>query len=335
MVVPFAAAYLSVAPLHALLYDVVLYNAKYYRLGRGLPFPTLSFGPRFEDIVVYLLPIVLVLSLLVAVRSLSGRQTQDKKVVADSPIWVNVLIAFGVTAAVMYLKGIVRISAGQMYASIIPCVLLAAVLFQHREVLGVPLRSLYAITVVLFFWTAESAAQFKLFQGWHLQAIVINWLVTPTHQPPQPPFTSWCNEATPITRGLCFLLDGNRIQTVNYLDEHTGPEDYLYVGLSHHDRIRVGDSILYYAAQRIPAVHWTQFDPFLENRADIQLDMIRDLEKNRPPYIVLDSEFELTFEPNGSSISTHVHLLDDYISEHYVPVKSFGPMDILKNRALP
>ena len=48
-IVPAAIAYLSVAPIHDLLYDVVIYMAKYYRAGRALPFPKLQLGPLFPE----------------------------------------------------------------------------------------------------------------------------------------------------------------------------------------------------------------------------------------------------------------------------------------------
>ena len=86
----------------------------------------------------------------------------------------------------------------------------------------------------------------------------------------------------------------------------------------------------YFAAQRLPAVKWTEFDPFLENRADIQQEMIAELEQHKPPYVVLDSEYDKAWEPNGSSVSTGVHLLDDYISAHYKTVEQYGELTILQ-----
>jgi hypothetical protein len=80
----------------------------------------------------------------------------------------------------------------------------------------------------------------------------------------------------------------------------------------------------------LPATKWSHFDPFLQNRADIQSEMIADLERNKPPYVVLDTEFEQAHEPNGSSVSTGVHLLDDYLQSHYSFAMRFGAMTILK-----
>jgi len=329
-VVPAALAYLSVAPLHDLLYDVVIYNAKYYRFGRGLPLPKLVFGEAFENIVVYVLPVLIALGLWMAIDYSLRRRKETNASVVRLPEWVNLLIAASITAAFLYVKGIVRLSAGQMYGSTMPCILVAAILFQHRAELNIWLRGVFAAAVVLFIATAVSATDVRLVNGRHLRPLVVNWLVSPNRQPPWPPYRSLCQSGTPITRGMCFLLDPDRMKTVEYVDAHTTPADTLYVGLSHHDRIYMNDNLTYFAAQRIPATRWTQFDPFLENRADIQREMISDLEHNRPPYVVLDSEFENAGEPNGSSISTGVHLLDNYIAAHYSAVERFGEMTILK-----
>jgi hypothetical protein len=54
--------------------------------------------------------------------------------------------------------------------------------------------------------------------------------------------------------------------------------------------------------------------------------MVDELERNTPPYIVLDSEFELSREPNDSSKSSGVTLLDRYIHDNYQPSETFGTM---------
>jgi hypothetical protein len=329
VVAPPAIAYLSVAPLHDFLFDVVLYNAKYYRAGRGLPFPPLGFGPRFQDVVVYVLPVLLGLSLYAFIRWLVVRH-RSGDTHAGIPLWISSLCAFTVAAAVMYPKGLIRVGAGQMYGAILPCVLLAAVLYQHRLSLRTPARVLLAAALTLFIATGAAAAKNDLFNGRHMKPVLARWIVSPARRAHRPPYDQWCAIGNPVTRGICFLVDNDHIQAVQYLDAHTRPADTLYVGLPHHDRIFINDNITYFAAQRLPATRWTQFDPFLENSADIQQQMISDLERNRPPYVALDSEFEGMGEPNGSSVSTGVHLLDDYIAAHYTPVQRYGEMTIFK-----
>lgn len=50
------------------------------------------------------------------------------------------LITFGLLALVMYFKGIVRVSLIHMFLSILPSLLLIAVLFQHRMTFVRPIR---------------------------------------------------------------------------------------------------------------------------------------------------------------------------------------------------
>jgi dolichyl-phosphate-mannose-protein mannosyltransferase len=337
-VTPAAIAYLAVAPLHDLLYDVVLYMAKYYRAGRGLPFPKPQLGPTFGYNVIYLTPIFMVLGFWVVARwVMTGRKTAANESAAQTLDRMNLLVAFGVAVGMVWMRGLIRVGSG-MIVGYMACVLLASVLLKHRAELNIWLRGVLTVTASLFVLTAISSAQGELFNGnslhgpMHLKPMVINWVLTPNRQPPSPAFRGWCHESTPITRGFCFLLDEDHIQTVRYLDAHTRPGDYLYVGLDRHDRIFINDMITYFAVQRLPAVHWVQFDPFLQNRADIQQEMIEELERNKPPYVVLNSEFDNSSEPNGSSFHSGVFLLDDYISSHYAFTKRFGEMTILERR---
>jgi hypothetical protein len=232
----------------------------------------------------------------------------------------------------MYARGLVRIAIGHLNVSLMPCVLIGALLFQHRASFNVWMRSLLMVTLALFGLTALSSAQNQLVDRGHLRPLALNWILTPHRQPPDPAFRSWCSDGTPVTRGFCYLVDDHRIETIRYLKAHTKPQDFLYVGLTHHDRILMNDNIIYFAVQRLPAVRWSQLDPFVENLADIQEDMIGGFEQHKPPYIVLDSEFENSWEPNGSALSTGVHLLDDYIAAHYKAVQQYGVFTILQRQ---
>jgi hypothetical protein len=63
--------------------------------------------------------------------------------------------------------------------------------------------------------------------------------------------------------------------------------------------------------------------------------MVQELERNAPPYIVLDSEFESMHEQNDSSKSSGVTLLDEYIHNKYQPIETFGIMSIWQRKHSP
>jgi len=326
--IPPAIAYLAVAPAHAMLHDVFIYNAKYYRLGRGLPFPRIH-RANFADIIVYAFPVFICLGLYAGGRWWAG-QRRPATARTPMPTWIFSLVAFSLLAAVMYSKGLVRTGAGPLYMTVAPCALIAAVLCARLKEFAIAVRVGVVLLVVLFLMGGLSALWQQIRLGHSQRTSTLRWIVSPSTQTPRPPFDRWCREKNPITRGFCYVLDDDHIQTVEFIEQHTRPGDTLYVGLPHHDRIWVADNITYFATQRLPATKWTQFEPLLQTRADIQREMKSELERSKPPYIVLDSEFDNSSEPNGSSLHSGVFLLDDYISSHYVFVQRFGEMTILE-----
>lgn len=323
--VPALIAYLRVAPIHDVLYDIVLYPARYYHAARHMPWPRLQ-RTSLADCEVYVLPVLMLFALYPAVRKIWRRSEQTSSVAG----WINLLVAFSMAAIVLYMKGSVRPGAGQMFTSTMPSIFLLAVLFQHRERFALPGRAVLWIAAFLLFIFGCAGVQAKLAFERQTSSSTLKWILAPAHQAPLPPYREWCDQKTPITTGFCFLLDNDHIRTMEYIEAHTRPGDTLYVGLTHHDRVFANDNILYFATQRLPATKWSHFDPFLQNRADIQQEMIGELGRNAPPYIVLDSEFEQMHEPNGSSVSTGVHLLDDYIASHYAVVQRYGELTILE-----
>jgi len=206
--------------------------------------------------------------------------------------------------------------------------LLIAVLFEHRLVFP----RLVRVIVVGVAWLSAAAAGWSAFH--EVRRLQVDDLSLP-----QGIFESvtgnvsdleagWCKLSNPLTRGMCFLADDERIQAIEYIDSHTSPDRRLYVGLTSHDRIFANDNLTYFGAQRLPATMWSHFDPGLQNSYEIQAEIVRELEASAPPYIVLDAEWDEMREPNGSSLSSGVTLLDNYLHRSYRVVEDYGTLSI-------
>ena len=324
LTLPPALYYLSVAPFAALVHDVILFPRRYYFAGRNLPFPGMTLK-ELENLGIYLPLAIAAISLYVLVQPLLGNGG-DTPPSSQGRRWRGFLVTFGLLLVVMYLKGLVRVSPAQLYLAIIPSLLLIAVLFQHRSAFARPVRIFITCLMGLSFIPAawSSLHEIRLEQLRHLSVA----------ETPQTDIqTAWCKFANPLTRGVCFLPEDDRIHAVEFISSHTRPGQPLYSGLKHHDRVFANDNIIYFATGRLPATHWSHFDPDLQNRFDIQTQMIRELEQNPPPYITLDSEFDLVREPNDSSKSSGVTLLDDYVREKYEPSETFGTISIWHRRS--
>jgi hypothetical protein len=326
---PPALYYLSVAPLRPLIHDVVLFPSKYYRRARHLPFPAISLVD-FDNFAVCL-PIAAVGISLYAVVA-DRLRARDNKAPAQSELeqqrQCGFLIAFGLLALVMYFKGFVRIAVFQMYLAITPSLLLAAALFQQRFTFRRPVR----VSIMLLVWLSLLSPAWcslreigDLYQQ-HSSLPQSVW--SAARRTTRAIETTWCRTTNSATRGLCFLPEDDRIQTVEFIDSHTSPDQKLFVGVTHHDRIFVNDNLIYFASHRLPATRWSHFDPDLQNRYEIQVQIVQEFEVNIPPYVVLDSEFDRINEPNDSSRSSGVTLLDEYLHKNYQYTQTFGRMSI-------
>jgi hypothetical protein len=322
--------YLSVATLHPFIHDIILYPVKYYRRGRSLPFPPIPVN-GIENLADYLPIAIIGISLYVAIvrRFKVHKSTKlNPEGIPKEQEMRGFLIMFGLLALAMYLKGFVRISPVQLYLCTVPSLLLLAVLFQHRMTLP---RSLH-FSITCLVWLSVLAATSSSIHAIQAQcgqhSFVLESLLSSARQTTPEAKTAWCRVTNALTKGLCFTPEDDRIQTIEFIDNHTRPGQPLFVGLAKHDKIFANDNLIYFAAQRLPATRWSQFDPDLQNREDIQRQMVHELEVTTPPYVVLDSEFELLHEPNDSSISTGVTLLDEYLHGKYKHIETFGTLSI-------
>jgi hypothetical protein len=327
---PPALYYLAVAPIHPLIRDIILFSVRYYHSSRNLPFPGI-YPKSLENIEIYLPIVVAAVSLYIAVALHLERRAEgasNSKSISEDRNWQGFLLTFGLLTLVMYCKGLVRVGLAQMYLSIVPSFLLIAVLFQHRWTF----QRLGRISIVCFVWLSVLATTwatlhvFKLFYVEHLS--VLERMVSVSRGTSSESETAWCKTANPLTKGFCFLPEGDRIQTIEFIDSHTRPDQQLYVGTTRHDRIFANDNLTYFATLRMPATRWSHFDPNLQNSYDTQTQMVQELEVNAPPYIVLDSEFDLVREPNDSSKSSGVTLLDEYLRKKYRRAETFGEMSV-------
>ena len=140
---------------------------------------------------------------------------------------------------------------------------------------------------------------------------------------------SLCATPSGIPRIQCLSLDADRAEATRFVIANTRADERIFVGLTRHDKILINDTAMYFAAGRLPATRWHQFDPGLQTRADIQSEIIAELQAGRVRYVVLESHWDEKVEPNDSARSSDIHILDDYIRAFYQPVKTYGKVSVL------
>jgi hypothetical protein len=287
-------------------FQVIEFGATKYPLYRRLPFPNLHSG--LIDLGVYLPILVLVLCFLVLA---SWRE------------WVGgvsrtLFLSIGL-CIVLYFKGIVRVSSLHMSASIIfSFVVLAPLIGRVSENWTKATATLRVLSAVTFVVVASLTiiglvSSVRSSVAWSIaKAAILN------HSPADSRRVS----------GL-FLVDEDEFEAADYIRTHNKNRFPVFVGAGRHDKIFVNDVFFYFLAERDPATKWYDFNPGLQTTAPIQAQIIADLIANKSEYIILTGKFDNVEEPNLSSVSSGVNMLDNYFERKCASIWSHGTYSVL------
>lgn len=325
--IPVAAAYVSNGVLQDFLFDVVYFPVEYYRRMRTMPFPHLDTVLEAPAQIGIYLPFFVWLSALSVV--LFGRRSPKRPEAIGARHWIMLLL--GLLSAIFYLKGLVRPSLVQLALSIVPALMLSAMLFQakRRSLDRLPAIAASAGLVIVLLPTFVAT----VVDGYAMVQNAI-WITQPSTWSAAgaqtPAGLASCWPVSGLQRAACFEIDQARADAVRYVEAHTRPNDVIFVGLSHHDRILGNDMPFYFIGGWTPATKWYHFDPALQTSKEIQTEMIGNLQATKPHYVVLESEWEDFDESNESAVSRGVTLLDDFLRSNFQPVQVFGKLTVLR-----
>lgn len=115
---------------------------------------------------------------------------------------------------------------------------------------------------------------------------------------------------------------------IRYVREQTSANDALYSGAADHSRLVISDSLIYFLTNRLPADRFVELDPGIANTVEGQREIAHELDTKHVPMIVLLAlEFH---EPNATSTSNGVVILDDFIRSRYEHAATFGPYTVYR-----
>jgi hypothetical protein len=113
----------------------------------------------------------------------------------------------------------------------------------------------------------------------------------------------------------------------------TRPGEPIFVTDARTDRVTAGDSLLYVITGHPDATRYDVMQPGVVTTAPVQSEIVGSLRRGHTRVVVrwLDPRAEQA-EPNGSSRSSGVHILDDYVTTHYRPLARYGVYQVLLAR---
>ena len=141
----------------------------------------------------------------------------------------------------------------------------------------------------------------------------------------------WEKCRSQLARASCAPTNGNEEMAVRYIQAYTKENEPIFVGNQRHDILFVNDVGLYYLAARPSATRYSELHPGVANTLPVQQEIANELETQKVNFLVLVNIW-LSNEPNGSSKSTGVVYLDNYIRDHYFKIVEYGEYQVWKRR---
>ncbi|HEX8415078.1 MAG TPA: hypothetical protein VF637_14515 [Sphingomicrobium sp.] len=321
VVVPLIIAGWQAGAAQAWWQDIIMSSTTFYVSHRGLPFPSLSEVVRRPSFGSAYLPLA---ALLIGACTWLSRPTAAPQSRARHTDTVAAGLLMSCLTAAMYYKGVVRVQPLHFAMSTIPAtllLLLCAQAWQRRA------GRVHAATILLGLMVIVPSAH------------AIGSALKRSTSEPGRLMASWLlgqrtSQSSPIKDcGIAARLMGvqmaeGQLAASAFVRNRTHRDEPVFVGAARHDLFVINNVALYFVMNRSPATHWYTFDPGLQTRADIQTAIVRDLKRFRVRWIISDSSKDHVTEPNASSVSSGVTMLDRWIARNYRVVRRFPPATI-------
>ncbi len=133
----------------------------------------------------------------------------------------------------------------------------------------------------------------------------------------------------PGGRASAIRIDGDCSdyrKLIDFINDSVPPGDRIFVGNTRHDQILKNDALLYFLADRECAVRYHELHPGLATTTPVQQEIVDCLEKSGIRFVILcDIKGN---EPNESSLSSGISLLDDYLGRSDPIIRQFGKYSV-------
>ena len=117
---------------------------------------------------------------------------------------------------------------------------------------------------------------------------------------------------------------------VRHVRATTADGEPIFSGVSDTSRLFFNDAMLYFLTDRPSATRWIEMEPGLTNTEAAQLEIVDALRRKRVTTVVQWSR--LSDEPNATSRSNGVHVLDEFVRANYAESRRFGAYTVLVRR---
>lgn len=300
----------ALAGLAAPLRDLVIEQARYVQPARGLPMPHLMAIDSDTHMPVFMLhdfegAIVMTGAgpALAAVLALGRRWLRIRSSAA--------VVLVGLLSAAVMPQMLHRTDIYHTFFTVTPALVLAAALVETLT-FRVRLAPAKVVIAGALLWVLVRPVQQDF---WPLRPLLTTGMQgSPSRRSSyRRGFYEWDADLAPQRRAV-----------LQYIEKHTAQGERVFFATQSHESGVVNEVNLYFLADRLPGVRYTQYDPNLVTRHAVQQEMIASLERYHVRVVVQSSLFA------GSPNQLPLTPLDDYLYTRFKPVESHGVYTILE-----
>lgn len=136
-----------------------------------------------------------------------------------------------------------------------------------------------------------------------------------------------------IPRAERFIIDKNwynsLLPAVEFIRKNTDRKDRIFVCNDRNDKGYRNDVLFYFLSERLPGTRYHELHPGVTTTSLVQNEIVDDLKKNNVRFVVRVYGLNEHEESNLSSVSSGVHILDNYIRDNYMSIARYGMYEIL------
>jgi hypothetical protein len=313
IILPFFIYFIYNSALRDLVSDAIVFPLLVYPKVRWLTFPKLT----INNLIFYLPLVIYVLTVVRLLIYIWGVKSEGDKV------WCMLLFLFLGIGLFNYVR--VRTNIDHLLPVLIPAIILFALLYDDllkRFITKLPSLYRHPIWIVTFLICLDLLY-------YPIKSILpkLNLLRFPSQK------TDYARLDIARAQGFYDSSDfaQSQLSAIKYIQSKTEKGEKIYVGNTRHDKIANNDIIFYFLSERHSATRYYELHPGLTTTRDVQREIIDEIKHHNVRYIVLWKGFEdIIEEPNESSKSSGVTLLDNFIQKNYKIEKAFGPYLILR-----
>ena len=276
---------------------------------RALPYPSLVTGWWTEGTVRW---VRFWFPVLVAAAAMLLALGRTRSRWASEPTRTGLVLTAALSAT-YFLQGLNRADAGHLFPARVTALLTAAALLA-------PLVPSVVLSRRRQLWLGAAATLLALAVS---LGPVLRWAETAGGFWP---FSC----ASPIAGAGCIPVEADQAAAIRFVKERTTEQERVFVGNRRHDRIFINDVSFYFLADRRSATKYHHLHPGVADTRDVQASIVSSLDEQAVRYVILYSGAEEQNEPNLSSQSSGVHLLDEAIARQFAPVARFGRYEVLR-----